>query len=487
MSELKEIVTTFNNGGSGNNEGEGIKGFLFKIVIVFLVLIMISISAAYFMLYRPTQEQLTEGLIDSFDQHALMRYKVFNSRLDFSRKSAENLAGRTGIMNAILDYKAGEIDLDGLSEILQPQYLINTEDVGYLIRAERLIDGNVVGSMIVEGYVYDIPMPDEIDKADRIIDTFCLENENIYYEVIVPIISEDIIIGHDFLIFCCNEQSDIITLQDISSKVISSTMLAELRSNAELIRTSEVGEIINKDNIFYHIGNLTDGYYLATSQNETDLLHNANIIKSRVSVIGIVFFVSLAVIIAVVFILLARKEFIDYESHLSRLSKELHQSKLDPLTNAGVRRAGEDHLKFSFNYYEKTKFSPAIIMFDIDELKNVNDSYGHLAGDIAIKKVVATVADNVRANDRLYRWGGDEFIVIVDGLEQLHAYQFVEKILQAVADAKIEYIGESINPTISLGLTYFNEEDTNYLDAINRVDLAMYKSKVKGNNRGTII
>ncbi len=481
MYYLKEILTTSSYGWAT------MKRFVRRVIITFLVLITLSFIAAYFLFFQPTQNQLTAGLIENYEQQALTRYQFFNNRVNLSLQSAENLASRGMIMNAMLDYKDGKMNLEELTELSQPQYLINTHGIDYLIRAERFIDGNIISSMIVEEYTYDCPAPDEIYKVDKIIDTFRLENGNIYYEVISPISSDGRVIGHDRLIFCFNEQIAILDSQDVTSTIISSKALAELANNAELIQTSEVGETINKEQVFYHIASLTDNYYFVTSQNEADLLHNLNKIKSRAPILGAIIFILLAVAICPLIILYARKEFSGYENIHRKLSKELSQAKIDPLTNVGVRRACEEHLKLLFNYYEKTGISPAIIMFDIDDLKDINDSYGHIAGDLAITEVVAAVAENIRTKDYLYRWGGDEFIAIIDGLEQQHAYQFVEKILQAVADAKIEYKGESINSTISIGLTYFNERDFVYLDAIDRVDQAMYKSKLTGKKGATII
>lgn len=468
-------------------DGPTMKRFVGRVIITFLVLIMLTLTAAYFLLFLPTQNQLKRVLIENYDNDALIRYKFFDIRVSLSLQSAENLTSSQNMMNTILAYEAGEMGLEELKGNVQDQYSNYVQDIDYLVQAERSIDGNIIGSMKKEQYTYDSFIPDEIYKNDRIMDDFCLEDGEIYYELLLPIYSDSRVIGHDRLIFCFSEYLEIIASENVSSTIINKAAHDELTNKGTLIQASKIGEIINKDQVFYHIASLNDNYYFVTSQREADLLLPVNEIRSHASLLGVSSFVLLAIIAFPVIILLARKEFLGYESFHSSLSKELSQLKVDPLTNATVRRACEEHLQVLFDNYGKTGISPAIIMFDIDDLKDINDSYGHLAGDEAIKGVVAAVAQKIRANDCLYRWGGDEFILIIDSLKQLHVDQFVAKMLQAVAAAEIEYRGEVIKPTISVGLTYFNESDLSYLDTINRVDHAMYMSKITGKKGATFI
>ncbi|MFA7533238.1 MAG: GGDEF domain-containing protein [Tissierellaceae bacterium] len=136
----------------------------------------------------------------------------------------------------------------------------------------------------------------------------------------------------------------------------------------------------------------------------------------------------------------------------------------------------------AFSEFKIKGVSPAIMMFDIDNLKDINDSYGHFAGDQVLKQKVDMVKKNIRKGDTLFRWGGDEFIGILKDLEKNSVRPFSRKILEAVSEAKVDLGAEQIGATISMGISYFREEDTSFVDALNRADEAMYKSKSQGKN-----
>jgi len=124
----------------------------------------------------------------------------------------------------------------------------------------------------------------------------------------------------------------------------------------------------------------------------------------------------------------------------------------------------------------------AAIMFDIDYFKQVNDSYGHPTGDVVLKTLSQTVKNQIRESDILFRWGGEEFLILLPECEQEKALELAENIRHAVEQHQVTFAGKTLSVTISLGVAKMLDED-NEEDLINRADKALYKAKEKGRNR----
>jgi diguanylate cyclase (GGDEF)-like protein len=157
----------------------------------------------------------------------------------------------------------------------------------------------------------------------------------------------------------------------------------------------------------------------------------------------------------------------------------------DTLTSAGSRSSGELSLELAFQRFKNEQVSPVVMMIDVDILKNINDSYGHVVGDAVLRGVTSAVYHVIRENDEFFRWGGDEFIAIFSGISQNEAINLAERILNAIFELQIDsgIDGQFVAPTISIGVTVFLPSDTHYEDAVKRADRALYQSKMMGRNQ----
>ncbi|MBG0791142.1 MAG: GGDEF domain-containing protein [Desulfovibrionaceae bacterium] len=145
-------------------------------------------------------------------------------------------------------------------------------------------------------------------------------------------------------------------------------------------------------------------------------------------------------------------------------------AQIDPLTNAANRHALEKRYARSAYRAERYGRAFSVIIIDLNKFKEINDTYGHIAGDAVLKRVAETIAASIRPSDLLARWGGDEFIILMDGGEQ-DARNMAKRILAAVSDA-------SADPpvTFSYGLAeYRSGDDLNSLTM--RADKLLYKAK----------
>ena len=122
------------------------------------------------------------------------------------------------------------------------------------------------------------------------------------------------------------------------------------------------------------------------------------------------------------------------------------------------------------------------MLFDLDQLKNVNDSYGHNVGDLLLQAVAQRLLGLLRKSDTVARMGGDEFLLILPEMQELHdAIQTAERILTALSTPFL-LEGYEVNITTSIGISFFPDNGDDADTLIKRADIAMYKAKEKGGN-----
>ena len=122
----------------------------------------------------------------------------------------------------------------------------------------------------------------------------------------------------------------------------------------------------------------------------------------------------------------------------------------------------------------------AVMSIDLDGFKGVNDTYGHLAGDDVLVKTASRIRDSIRESDMLARPGGDEFIVVFDGLEKKDpVYSLAETILQKLSE-EMELQGYPVMLSASIGIAFYPEHGTNPQDLLKHADLALYEAKRSG-------
>jgi len=160
----------------------------------------------------------------------------------------------------------------------------------------------------------------------------------------------------------------------------------------------------------------------------------------------------------------------------------LQSALKDELTGCGNKRALDANLHREAELATRHKTPLSILMLDIDHFKTVNDTQGHLAGDAVLKQLASTVMGCARQSDLCFRYGGEEFLLILDNTDTTQALQIAERVRTCVADYAYTYNGKIIPVTISLGSATFLENET--LEHFkNRADQALYCAKEHGRNR----
>jgi diguanylate cyclase (GGDEF)-like protein len=153
----------------------------------------------------------------------------------------------------------------------------------------------------------------------------------------------------------------------------------------------------------------------------------------------------------------------------------------DNLTGALNRNSLFEQITYHLEMYKRYDNKFSIIMFDIDKFKKVNDLKGHMAGDKVLKMVTYITKDNIRITDKIYRYGGDEFLIILPNTEIQYATIVAEKIRKMVDETEFIKI-KDFNITLSLGVVEC-EADIDVDKILIKVDKRLYKAKNSGRNK----
>lgn len=173
------------------------------------------------------------------------------------------------------------------------------------------------------------------------------------------------------------------------------------------------------------------------------------------------------------------------ENQVQLMDDNMHlraQSREDPLLGIGNRRAMESDLRKVTAHARHSRRTFAVALFDLDHFKLFNDHYGHIDGDLALKQVVNTMVKNLRQGDSLYRYGGEELLLLMPNTDTPGAMQAAERIREAVGLLALQHRHSPYGVlTISGGLA--SEYSLAAEELIAAADHALYLAKSMGRNR----
>lgn len=169
---------------------------------------------------------------------------------------------------------------------------------------------------------------------------------------------------------------------------------------------------------------------------------------------------------------------------------EASEAKLQALATTDFLTGLDNRRSFMEKMHNETarlqrspETSVAVLLMDLDHFKRVNDTYGHVAGDAVLRHVSAVIRGCLRRVDLAGRFGGEEFILLLPDTGLDGALSFAERMRQTIEQSEVEWEGQTLRITVSIGLTLLHAADTSSEVAIKRADTALYCAKGNGRNR----
>lgn len=184
-------------------------------------------------------------------------------------------------------------------------------------------------------------------------------------------------------------------------------------------------------------------------------------------------------------VLVKKKHYIDQLR--DNFEQALNSAIYDGLTGLHNQTYFKRFLEMEIKRADRQRYPLGLMIIDIDDFKNVNDRFGHLAGDLVIKDLAQVIKKNIREVDLSARYGGDEFVVVLPYTDQTEVLQIIERIQKAVDRYRqsAENLLQQGPLTLSFGVAFFPFQGTTMEELIRNADRALYRSKQEGKNRYT--
>ncbi len=160
----------------------------------------------------------------------------------------------------------------------------------------------------------------------------------------------------------------------------------------------------------------------------------------------------------------------------------IYLAERDPLTGLFNRHRFQSELERVVNEAERREERCAVIFFDLDEFKEINDNFGHRAGDALLIRVAGEAGTLVRRNEIFARLGGDEFAILLPNVRTNEAEALAERVVRAVAQIPFRFEGRNLRLTTSLGVAYLPDHAADADELVAKADIAMYQAKQAGKN-----
>lgn len=155
----------------------------------------------------------------------------------------------------------------------------------------------------------------------------------------------------------------------------------------------------------------------------------------------------------------------------------------DPLTNVFNRRWLEYKIDFLLEKTQNDDTEHSLLYIDLDGFKQINDTYGHAAGDNYLIQFCREVEHTIRQNDVFCRMGGDEFAILLENCTEAVSLKIANELLHRISKFEFVYEGSRLNASCSIGLCQFSNTDIEFDDLVHRADELCYEAKSKGKNR----
>jgi len=172
------------------------------------------------------------------------------------------------------------------------------------------------------------------------------------------------------------------------------------------------------------------------------------------------------------------------ELFLRDITEEVMLATTDPLTRLYNRRFMNEFLAKETERSRRSQSKFAVVIADVDDFKRINDTYGHLSGDIVLKAIVRGMISGTREYDIAGRYGGEEFLIIMPEIDKQTTVDVADRMRRNIEDCEIELMsGEKVTVTASFGIASFDEDGNSPDDLLVKADERLYKAKRQGKNR----
>jgi diguanylate cyclase (GGDEF)-like protein len=435
-----------------------------QFIRTFVIILIVMVIFSYFGVYLPLRTEIIASLEQNFTNFVDITEVNIENKLNRYLESVESVSSRTMIKQQLNAYHQGEISFEALSDYTQPKYHDGVVTLDHLISSFRITDDKIIADYNLNAFEFF----DRYNNFTNEQTVIKINTAKDYVLINAPIknaTGEKI--GNDVALFELEPIAEILQTQQYAFKI----------NNSEVINRS-----IHEDDeqLIEHRQLLTTDYYLTAIAFKDNLYGRLNNITFKI--------VLMLLLIGVIITLYAYHSIKTtsatvIEQLKKELKKETKRAETDYLLDIYNRDKFTQLLKTEMKRSQRYDHQLSLIMFDIDNFKEINDTYGHTIGDDILLMLKTFIERGIREYDIFARYGGDEFMIITPETDRQEAKALAERLQQALKTVEFPKVKQV---TCSFGVTSFKANE--HIDTlIERVDQALYQSKEKGRDQVSVL
>ncbi len=437
---MEDSMDKTNNKEAGKKgRKSGLKSKLIWVVTVpLLIMGLVTMSVSYFFGYRTVSTEVETGLKNLATATLFMYDDIYEEQISFT----DNGDGTYKIDDGNIALASDTTYIDRIKETTDIDISILYYDIRLLTTLKDTQGNRLMGTVVSKKVVDDVMRT----GAPVFYDELMVYNEN-YYACYTPVTDKS---GKFMgMIFAGKPTADVKreVLISVLPIMIVSILMMLIGAIIGASEAKKLSDVINKEKTF--LGQIADGNLRAN--------FDADILK-RPDEIG---------------------EMGKFMVHVQRFIRDMIER--DTLTKLYTRRIGETKMQHTRMGLVEDGVNFQLIMADIDHFKRFNDTYGHDCGDLVLQTVAGLFNRSLIGKGYAVRWGGEEFIIVLEGMDYEAAYEVAKTLRESVKSEEVEYKGELLSITMTFGLVPGSSDDLE--KTIKEADKLLYIGKEGGRDR----
>jgi diguanylate cyclase (GGDEF)-like protein len=432
-----------------------------------LVSILVLSVFIYFFIYSPMMAELENSIYLNISEISQSKYTSLENSIEGAVIGSVSLSSRSAIRDKIVEYENGNITLDELKSFTLPKYTDGSSVLDNAVLAQRMVSGQLIASYQVPGYNVS-GLAGMEDYTHELYKQFILADGKLYIKIYSPIMQDGRELGVDIVLFDFTDKLKSLNDATYTVRILDPDEFEGLKSGASVLIRSDDFLLLAKDNGIYFTEAI-DGHYFLVQADKKVIFSNANSLSIRIAVSWMIVFAAILLTIYFYIIRYANKTMKRMERSRDLFKDMAYTDKMTGLHSRVYLEIWKTNFRESNKKY-------SLIMVDVDRFKQINDRFGHPAGDEVLRRIAQTFLTSIRKEDVIVRYGGDEYLLILSNADENRLNALMGRI-----SSKLSQIKEFAFPiSVSYGISYLAPGE-DFDDALKLADKNMYASKAEKN------
>jgi diguanylate cyclase (GGDEF)-like protein len=392
--------------------------------ILLVILSIVLTFLIYFVIYSPMMAEIQHSMYLNITEISMSKYSSIQNSVDAAVTGSLSLSSRSAIRDKISEYKNGDISLEELSAFTAPKYADGASVLDKAVFAQRIVDEQPVATYQAEGF--NAPGLAGTEKyAHAVSSQFIHSNGILYIKVFSPILKDGEEIGMDVVLFDFSDKLNNLNESAYKVRMIDATEFNRLQQGADILLAPDDSILLNNNKNIYFLKSMDSHYFLVQADRQI-VFAQADALTRNIIIAWIIIFAVMLLTIYFYLLRYANKRIRHAEQSRDHFKSMAYTDRMTGLYSRSYLEIWKTGLRDTAANY-------TLVMVDVDDFKLINDQFGHLAGDEVLTRIANLFLSSIRESDIIIRFGGDEFLIIMEHADESSARKLMDRMNETLA------------------------------------------------------